>query len=885
MSPEEQAIPNDDARKWPTFDAVYESIIELMDQFQCEKRFPKQKLKNRLINLGLKEFLDGTPHETDSRALEIYGFPFRFVSQLDEATLVLAHYLNRFREYGGTLRVYGLNKLSKGEDKNLSYWQSAKAKLYLELQNLILLFNGAQDKKSGVTWNSQVTRIFTFRDLSDLAFLNQSAISVLSEQLASKIQIGFLFMESFRKEPLIEPISNTLLVEYLPPESSDERSRHNFYELHAILDPTKLHELPYQDRCASKWFRDRDEAKRVMPRITPLLSLFESKWQTFDDKIHDGITKFQKVGTEFFNAAGVMMYRGLTESSDFPKGNDPRVPEILTTFADRVNESVMTPDFLRLERAISAFDASDKIIAVDATSVKNSLKLHEADPTYRRWIRKSLNNVTRPGSQKTLCRTYILKDSGRNAGLEFEALSRTLQYYLDYFHLNISEVTSIVNVHENSEHRTEPQTRQWLEGLWESVSDRVTVRITTSSILEDFTDKVLDATKGLNGLNQISSDTPRILENAHESLAKLDFLLTESMIYNFTTERADPAELRFDAYLYRRDMNVGDKPELLPRSPTEQTILFDFTGNDTTLLPLKTLQTNHRLNSLARSILRYREKYPHLLSSEAETEIQQIFGTLDKRNFGQDKIDTFLKIRRDFEAKLYKHFWPIFTYLFEVLSYLSVEVDFFSDHGEVKALQRTSIQDVPPFCDCNDVTSFTEFLRKNVQRKLDDGVGIPQFQSYLEDEHLPAEPEIITVKTQPQIFLSYAREDKSQVDKLYEELSKAGYAAWQDTRRIVIGVPLKKTIRKAIKESDFFMPCLSINSCDKEGFIQREIKQALDIWQEKNSNTVYILPVRLDKDAKVPEEFEDLAYINLFEPDGMSRLIEDLQRIIEGKTS
>ena len=77
------------------------------------------------------------------------------------------------------------------------------------------------------------------------------------------------------------------------------------------------------------------------------------------------------------------------------------------------------------------------------------------------------------------------------------------------------------------------------------------------------------------------------------------------------------------------------------------------------------------------------------------------------------------------------------------------------------------------------------------------------------------------------------------------------------------------------------MPCLSINSIDREGFIQREIKQALDIWQEKNSNTVYILPVRLDKEGEIPEEFEDLAYINLFEPDGMERLLNDLKQIVE----
>src|ERR1051326_1687890 len=93
--------------KWPDFDLVYTRLLELIANLNDEKKIPKDKLKNRLINLGLREFLDHIDQEGDTRrALEAYGFPFKFVSQLDEAALALAHYVNRFRHRGGTLKVY-----------------------------------------------------------------------------------------------------------------------------------------------------------------------------------------------------------------------------------------------------------------------------------------------------------------------------------------------------------------------------------------------------------------------------------------------------------------------------------------------------------------------------------------------------------------------------------------------------------------------------------------------------------------------------------------------------------------------------------------------------------------------------------------------------------
>src|SRR5260370_41135077 len=156
-------------------------------------RFPESKLKNRLLNLGIKEFLEPIVMEgaKGSRALEARGLPFRYLTQWDEAVLAMAHYLSRFRaDEGSELNVYAMHRLSKGEDKTLSDWQTAKAKWYLELQNIILLLGRLSESRS------QICRIFAFNKLDDIAFLTQSAVSLLVEQLGTGIKVGFLFTDT-----------------------------------------------------------------------------------------------------------------------------------------------------------------------------------------------------------------------------------------------------------------------------------------------------------------------------------------------------------------------------------------------------------------------------------------------------------------------------------------------------------------------------------------------------------------------------------------------------------------------------------------------------------------------------------------------------------------
>ena len=132
------------------------------------------------------------------------------------------------------------------------------------------------------------------------------------------------------------------------------------------------------------------------------------------------------------------------------------------------------------------------------------------------------------------------------------------------------------------------------------------------------------------------------------------------------------------------------------------------------------------------------------------------------------------------------------------------------------------------------------------------------------------------MKATSQIFLSYAREDEEKVENLYQKLSHAGFKPWMDKKDILPGEQWKSSIQKAIQHSEFFLVCLSANSVDKRGWIQREIKQALDIWKEMLESDIYLISVRLE-DCGAPENLGDFQWVDLFEKDGWTRLVKAIQ--------
>lgn len=122
-----------------------------------------------------------------------------------------------------------------------------------------------------------------------------------------------------------------------------------------------------------------------------------------------------------------------------------------------------------------------------------------------------------------------------------------------------------------------------------------------------------------------------------------------------------------------------------------------------------------------------------------------------------------------------------------------------------------------------------------------------------------------------QIFISYAREDAARVRAIYDKLTAAGFCPWLDREHILPGQKWEPIIKHELKRSDFVLVCLSSLSINKRGFLQKEIRQALEQVEEKLEEDIYLIPARLD-DCLVPESLIEIQWVDLFADDGWEQL-------------
>jgi hypothetical protein len=114
------------------------------------------------------------------------------------------------------------------------------------------------------------------------------------------------------------------------------------------------------------------------------------------------------------------------------------------------------------------------------------------------------------------------------------------------------------------------------------------------------------------------------------------------------------------------------------------------------------------------------------------------------------------------------------------------------------------------------------------------------------------------------------------VKELYDRLVNDGVDAWLDREKLLPGQDWQVEISKAVKTSDIVVVCLSSHSITKEGFVQKEIKYALDIADEKPDGTIFIIPARLEN-CDVPSRISKFQWVDLFSDDGYDWLLKSLQ--------
>ncbi len=128
---------------------------------------------------------------------------------------------------------------------------------------------------------------------------------------------------------------------------------------------------------------------------------------------------------------------------------------------------------------------------------------------------------------------------------------------------------------------------------------------------------------------------------------------------------------------------------------------------------------------------------------------------------------------------------------------------------------------------------------------------------------------------EPRIFLCHAHEDKERVRDLYHQLKEAGYHPWLDEEDLLPGADWRFEIRRAIRSSKLFLACLSKESIDKQGYVQKEIKIALDVLDEMPEGKIYLIPVRLEA-CTVSDRLGSRQWVDLFAPRGFEKLTRAL---------
>jgi formylglycine-generating enzyme len=117
----------------------------------------------------------------------------------------------------------------------------------------------------------------------------------------------------------------------------------------------------------------------------------------------------------------------------------------------------------------------------------------------------------------------------------------------------------------------------------------------------------------------------------------------------------------------------------------------------------------------------------------------------------------------------------------------------------------------------------------------------------------------------PKIFISYAHEDSEIAERLYNDLKNEGFSPWLDKESLLPGQRWKEVISRAIKESSLFLALLSPNSVGKKGYVQKELKSALDILDEFPSDKIYLIPVYIEPCEPSEERLKDFHEIRLYE--------------------
>ena len=171
---------------------------------------------------------------------------------------------------------------------------------------------------------------------------------------------------------------------------------------------------------------------------------------------------------------------------------------------------------------------------------------------------------------------------------------------------------------------------------------------------------------------------------------------------------------------------------------------------------------------------------------------------------------------------------------------------------------------------------FTSGELLNARKRLENVGYLPTPQSQVQQR--ATFPDNPVEDKRMRIFLCHSSTDKPAVRDLYRRLKSDGFSPWLDEEDLLPGQDWRHEISSAVKACNAVIVCLSRSSVTKEGYVQKEIKIALDVAEEKPQGTIFIIPTKLEDDVQVPDRLSQWHWVNLFQAGGYEKLVLALQR-------
>jgi hypothetical protein len=139
------------------------------------------------------------------------------------------------------------------------------------------------------------------------------------------------------------------------------------------------------------------------------------------------------------------------------------------------------------------------------------------------------------------------------------------------------------------------------------------------------------------------------------------------------------------------------------------------------------------------------------------------------------------------------------------------------------------------------------------------------------------------------IFLCHSSGDKQVIRELFRRLRDDGFDPWLDEENLLPGQNWEQVIASVVRAVDVVTVCLSRESINKKGFVQKEIKFALDVADEQPDGTIFLIPIKLEE-CDLPERLRHLHAVSLFQERGYERLksaleerVRSLADVVTGK--